>query len=288
MGTSIVTGGAGFLGSHLVDKLTSGGEAVVVLDNLATGHLGNLAGAIASGRATFIYTDIAVGTDALRDIIRSGGVENVERIYHFVPRPPPAEDPLVHAEAMRALIDIAIEKGARLVVVSDEFSGPAEAVDEAAVGAAVRDRELDARIVRVFHCYGPRADTGDADIAAMFEATRQRRPMPIEGSGKQVRPMTYVADAIDGLLTVALREDAPLATDIVSTDEPSALEIARTLARGVGRDFAFEYVTGHPEPQHPLAGRNDRVALGVPAGTSLEAGLRKTYDWFTKESHQYV
>jgi nucleoside-diphosphate-sugar epimerase len=124
----------------------------------------------------------------------------------------------------------------------------------------------------------------------MFEATLARRPMPIEGSGKQVRPMTYVADAIDGLLTVARRRGGALEPiDIVSTDEPSAIEIARTLARGVGRDFVYEYVSERtPSVDHNAPGASDHVAFGVPPATSLEAGLRKTYDWFSKESNLFV
>jgi nucleoside-diphosphate-sugar epimerase len=205
----------------------------------------------------------------------------VEYIYHFVPRP---------HRAIHALIDIAVEQRARLIVCADDYFGHSEAIDEAAVGTAVRERGLDARIVRVLHCYGPRAHKGDDDITAMFEATLARRPLPIEGSGKQVRPMTYVADAIEGLLTVARRPPGALEPiDIVSTDEPSAIEIARTLARGVGRNFVYEYVGGHTASvDRDAPGCGDHVAFGVPPGTSLEAGLRKTYDWFTKESRLFV
>lgn len=286
MATSIVFGGAGFLGSHLVDALTARGESVVVVDDLTTGRLSNLGRAISSGRVTFVYVDLPIDTDLLRKIVRSSQTRRVDYLYLFVP---PDGD-----RGTSASIDVAIEQRARLIVSSVagnraqaglEWDGAAV---ETVVASAVRERGLDARIVRVWPCYGPRAHAGDAVIAALLEAALARRPMPIEGSGLQVRPITYVLDAIDRLVEVArLPQASSEPIEIGGNDERSVLEIARILARTAGTELVVECAPAAHRLRGPRrAWRNGGLAAGRT--TPLEQGLRSTYAWFANEIGHFV
>jgi UDP-glucose 4-epimerase len=286
MATSIVFGGAGFLGSHLVDALTARGESVVVIDDLTTGRLSNLGRAISSGRVTFVYVDLAIDADLLRKIVRSSQTKRVDYLYWFVP---PSGD-----RGTSASIDVAIEERARLIVSSVAGSRPETglkwdaAAVETVVAAAVRDRGLDARIVRVWPCYGPRAHAGDAVVEALLEAAVARRPMPIEGDGLQVRPITYVLDAIDRLVEVArLPQAAFEPIEIGGSDERSVLEIARILARTAGTELVVECGPAAHRPRGPRRALRTG-GLAAARTTPLEQGLRSTYAWFANETGQFV
>jgi nucleoside-diphosphate-sugar epimerase len=295
--TSIVTGGAGFLGSHLVDVLIKRGESVIVFDNLATGQLANLERAISSGRATFVYANGIRDAAALRPLLTSGGVKTVDAVYHFaVPKPAASaaaawdEAPAAQAVSVGALIDIALEYRARFILAS-----PATLVvedgDETAVSVAASTQGLDARIGRFFDCYGPRMHATDgALVPALCEAAVNRRPFPIEGSGEDLRSLTFVADALNLLLRIA---DAPRGAhapvDIGSDEHRSALEITRTFARTARLEFNVDYVPARAlEPGRRAADGTRARALGWKPSTSLEDGLRITYDWFSRENRQFV
>jgi nucleoside-diphosphate-sugar epimerase len=322
--TSIVTGGAGFLGSHLVDALAKRGESVVVLDNLTTGRLANLESAISSGRVTFVYADVAVDATALREILAGGGVTKVDCIFHLAsPASPnaysrhPWETLAVNGIGTMSLIDIALQHHARFIFSStsevygdplvhpqseDYFGnvdpiGPRSCYDEgkrfgeAAVAAAVSKRGLAGRIVRFFNCYGPRMQSADGRlIPALLEAAANRAPLPIQGTGEQTRSMTYVDDAIELLLLVADRRQPMLQPiNIGSDDERSVNEIARLLAHVLQVEFTPEYSAGRPgDPQRRRPDLRRARALGWQAATSLEDGLRLTYDWFSRESGLFV
>jgi len=321
--TSIVTGGAGFLGSHLVDALAKRGESVVVLDNLTTGRLGNLERAISSGRVTFVYADVAVDRTSLRAIVAGSGTKKIDSIYHLAsPASPsahsahPWETLAVNGLGTMSLIDIALEHRARFIFSStaeiygdplvhpqaeDYFGnvdpiGPRSCYDEgkrfgeAAVAAAVNKRSLDGRIVRFFNCYGPRMQTADGQlIPAFFEAAANRQPLPIQGTGEQTRSLTYVDDAIELLLMVAEQQQSSLQPiNIGNDEEKSVMDIARSLADVLRVDFIPEFIPGRPSG--PL--RRPDIArargLGWKPTTSLEDGLRLTFDWFSRESQLFV
>ena len=286
MATSIVFGGAGFLGSHLVDALSARGESVVVVDDLTTGRLSNLERAISSGRVTFVYVDLPIDADLLRRIVHSSQSKRVDYLYCFVP---PDGD-----GGTSASIDVAVEQRARLIVSSmaggrnaaghDPHGGAVESV----MAAAVRERGLDARFVRVWPCYGPRAQAGDTLVAGLLEALLARRPMPIEGSGLQVRRITYVLDAIERLVHVSRLPQASFEPiEIGGTDERSVLEIARILARAAGTELVVEC---GPASHRPRGRRRPLRNGGFAAGrtTPLEAALHSTYAWLAKEIELFV
>jgi nucleoside-diphosphate-sugar epimerase len=323
--SSIVTRGAGFLGSHLVDALTRRGESVIALDNLTTGRLANLESAISSGRVTFVYSDVTHDAESLNEIVAGSGAKRVSAIYHLASpegsdsaSERPSEALAVDDESgLTALIELAIAHRAKLIVssnaassgdslapsVSEDFTGNGEPIGqrerhdggksfgEAAVSAAVAKHGLDARIVRFFHCYGPRMQDADEDVlSSFFKAAANRDPFPIHGTGDQVRSMTFVRDAIDLLVMIADRGDKSLTTiDIGNDDRRSALDIAKTLARVLRRDFVAEYVpVPARERQHDLPDLTHARALGWAPSTSLDYGLQVTYNWFTQQSQLFV
>src|SRR5271165_6995321 len=262
---TLVTGGAGFLGSHLVNTLVDDGERVIILDNLSTGHVRNLEHALSSGLATYVYADVAVPPDRLRETIAKASKAHVERIYHFAsPASPEAygADPwgtlAANAIGTMSLVEVALEHRARLLFASTsevygdplvhpqpesyfgnvDPVGPRSQYDEgkrfgeACVAAAVRARALDGRIVRFFNCYGPGMAEGDGRlIPALIEALLTGGRFPIHGTGRQTRSMTYVRDALELARIVMERETPALCpVNVGNDDERSVDEIARALA----------------------------------------------------------
>jgi nucleoside-diphosphate-sugar epimerase len=324
LSTSIVTGGAGFLGSHLVDALVKRGESVVVLDNLTTGRLGNLESAISSGRVTFIYADVAADSTSLHAIFFGSGIKKIDSIYHLAsPTSPnastahPWETLAVNGLGTMSLVDIAIRHRARFIFSStsevyrdplvhpqpeDYFGnvdpiGPRSCYDEgkrfgeAAMVAAVEKRTIDGRIVRFFDCYGPRMQNADGRlIPALLEAAANRQPLPIQGTGEQTLSMTYVDDAIELLLMVADQPQSRLQPiDIGNDDERTVIEIAKSLADVLRIDFVPEFLPGRPsDPQRRRPDLARARALGWKPTHSLEDGLRITYDWFSRDSRLFI
>ena len=314
---SLITGGAGFLGSHLADRLIGVGHEVVILDNLSSGSVTNIGPAISSGKASFIFGDCAQGADALREHLRAANVPRLDRIFHLAsPASPeaygnhPWETLLVNSVGTMSLIELALEHRARFVYASTseiygdplvhpqpesyfgnvDPIGPRSCYDEgkrfgeAAVSAAVAARGLDARIVRFFNCYGPRMQRGDGRLVpALIDAALAGRPLPIQGTGRQTRSMTFVGDALELLLLVTQSMQEMLQpVNIGNDDERSVEEIARAFSKVAGVPFEPEYVAARPaDPQRRRPDMTLARSLGWSPATDLETGLAQTFAWFS-------
>ncbi len=313
---NLITGGAGFVGSHLVNALVDNGDRVIIVDNLSTGHVRNLEYALSSDRATFVYADVAVPYSEMAKLIADTTTSKIDRIYHLAsPASPQAygADPwgtlAVNGLGTMTLIETALHHGSRFLFTSTseiygdplvhpqpesyfgnvDPIGPRSCYDEgkrfgeAVVAAAVRARNLDGRIVRLFNCYGPYMSDGDGRlIPALIEAAQAGRPFPIHGSGRQTRSMTYVSDAVDLIGKVMDWTPAMLApVNVGNDDERSVEEIAKTLARVAGVEYSVDRLP--PREQDPQRRRPDITlarTLGWSPSTSLEDGLFATYHWF--------
>lgn len=316
----LITGGAGFLGSHLANALVDDGEEIIIVDNLSTGHVRNLEHAVSSGRATFIYGDVAVPSSEIEALIRDGlRGRSLDRVWHLAsPASPdaygahPWETLAVNGLATMSLIDVALAHRARFLYTSTSeiygdplvhpqpesyFGnvnpiGPRSCYDEgkrfgeAAVATGVRARGLDGRLVRFFNCYGPMMEAGDGRlIPALIDAILNGRPLPIQGTGQQTRSMTYVDDAI-ALLRLVMERPQPVLqpVNIGNDDERTVEAIARALAEVTGTPFNPVYETAREDdPQRRKPDLTLARSYDWAPATSLEDGLRTTWRWFTED-----
>jgi nucleoside-diphosphate-sugar epimerase len=321
----LITGGAGFLGSHLADVIVARGDDVIIADNLITGSVSNVEAALAGGNATFLYADVARPAAELRETLgRATRGRRLDMIFHLAsPASPQAYEAnqwqtlAVNSIGTMSLIEIAREYGARFIFASTseiygnplihpqpesyfgnvDPIGPRSCYDEskrfgeAAVAAGVRTLGLDARIVRFFNCYGPRMQSADGRlIPSLIDAALEGRPLPIQGLGRQTRSMTYVDDAISLMLAVAERPQDRLEPVNIGSDEESTVEdVARAVAGVAGMPFRVEYLPARPDdPQRRKPDLTRAYRYGWRPTTPLIEGLQRTYEWFALQRAAYA
>jgi dTDP-glucose 4,6-dehydratase len=266
---NLVTGGAGFIGSRLVNALVDRGDEVVIIDDMSSGRIRNLEHAVQSGRATLIYADAALAAGPLGELVGRAASGPIDRIYHFASN-----------AAVGSLIELALAHSARFLLAS----APAgNRFAEAAVAAAVREHGLVGRIVRFFDCYGPAMNEDDGRlISALFRAALDGEPAPIAGTGKETRAPLYVDDAI-ALVRLVMERHQPVfeAVDARDRRRHSVEEIARAVARVVGVEFRPQYLPLEDDQiaQEPPAGSAAADTYGWRPKTPLDAGLYATYTW---------
>lgn len=300
----LVAGGAGFVGSHLVELLLERGDDMVVVDNLLTGSDANLAH-LPRERVTLVRENVEAAPDG-----------DYERVYHLAsPASPDAYDRhqvatlSANAEGTRRLLDIAERCGARFLLASTseiygdplehpqretywgnvDPIGPRSMYDEgkryaeALTVAYVRERGADARIVRIFNAYGPRMQLGDGRMPSAFIAAALRgESLPVHGDGSQTRSLCFVKDTVLGLVAAMERGRAAEAYNIGRADECSVLEFAQLVIRAAESDSQVRFVPGRPQDiqrRRPDGTKSERELGWVPL-TPLEAGLRRTIDWY--------
>jgi nucleoside-diphosphate-sugar epimerase len=311
----VVSGAAGFVGSHLVDRLVAEGEHVVAVDNLLTGKLANLEGAIARGRCTYVFADVSDGPAVQRLILEA--TPRIDEIYHLAsPASPeaygayPWQTLCVNSIGTMAMLDLAAETGARMLYTSTSeiygdplehpqsegyFGnvnpiGPRACYDEgkrfgeAAVSVARATRGTEARLARIFNCYGPRMDVADGRlIPALFGAAVRGEPFPLHGDGLQTRSLTYVDDLVDGLIRVLRRPMQNFTpVNLGAEDERTVADIARIVARIAGVEYEVRALDARPEdPRRRKPVIDIARTLGWSPVTPLEVGLQQTYAWYT-------
>jgi nucleoside-diphosphate-sugar epimerase len=304
----LVAGGAGFVGSHLVDLLLQGGSDVTVLDSFVTSSARNLAHVRQHPRLRLMRRDV-----------RTRVPGSFERIYHLAsPASPddygrePIHTLLTNAIGTHGLLELARRCGARLLLAStsevygdplvhpqrEDYRGnvdpigPRSSYDEgkrfaeAMTIAYVRQHGVDARIVRIFNTYGPRMRPGDGRMPSAFIASALRgEPIPVHGSGRQTRSLCYVVDTAGGLIAAMERGRAGEVYNIGRPDELTVGEFARLVKRATGSLSPIRRVAGRPQDirrRKPDIAKAKRE-LGWTPRTSLEDGLRETVDHFAAE-----
>ncbi|MDL2260572.1 NAD-dependent epimerase/dehydratase family protein [Deltaproteobacteria bacterium OttesenSCG-928-K17] len=312
-GLVLVTGGAGFIGSHLVEALAAGGARVRVLDDLSTGSLDNLAGVLPGGRVEFIGGGIE-DEAALRKAL-----EGVEVIYHLagmVSVPESLADPArcqkLNDLAVFNLYRAAAEAGVRRVVFSSSSAvyGEIEPPHHEELcprpntpyaiykllgehyGIYFQEfQSLETVVLRYFNVYGPRQrpDSPDSGVISIFmDSLLKGRPPHIFGTGEQTRDFVYVADVVRANLAAAgafALDGRPF--NIGSGRAVSINELYRTLAQLAEKpDLAPVYCDSRPGDILHSFGPVDRAAnyLKIIPSVSLAEGLDRTWKWFAQAS----
>jgi len=303
-GRAVVTGGAGFVGSHLCDRLLAEGWTVVCVDSLLTGNRDNLASSLTADRFSFLEADVTRELDVEGD---------VDWVFHLASPASPRdyqEHPIatLRVGAFGSLngLDLAHRKGAGFFLssTSEVYGDPqihpqpesywgnvnpigprsvydeAKRFAEAATMAYHRVHALPVRIIRIFNTYGPRMRSYDGRAVPNFiHQALAGEPITIHGDGSQTRSLCYVDDLIEGIWRV-LRADLTGPINLGSTEEVSVRQLAeliRSLAHSTSELVYEERPVDDPEVRRPdttLA----RELLGWQPGVSLREGLQKTLD----------
>jgi dTDP-glucose 4,6-dehydratase len=303
----LVTGGAGFIGSHLCDFLLARGCEVVCMDNLLTGSTDNIAH-ISDPRFLFVKHDVT-------NYIVVGGA--LDYVLHFAsPASPidylelPIQTLKVGALGTHKALGLAKERRAKFLLAStsevygdplvhpqreDYWGnvnpvGPRGVYDEAKRFAEAmtmayhRVHGLDARIVRIFNTYGPRMRLTDGRAIPTFVRQALRNePLTVFGDGSQTRSFTYVSDLVEGIWAL-MQADVNEPVNIGNPREMTLLELARQIIRmsGSRSEVVFRPLpTDDPKVRQPDITKARRV-LGWEPKVEVEEGLRRTIDWCRK------
>jgi nucleoside-diphosphate-sugar epimerase len=305
----LVTGGAGMIGSHLVDALLVQGDQVIVLDNFLTGRPSNLAHLAAHSRLQIVEADVAAAADLLHRVGR------IDRIYHLAsPASPidfaryPQETLVTNAEGTHVVLELARDIGARFLLASTSEvygdpaehpqtetywghvnpTGPRSCYDEGKRYAESltmtfwRSHGVDARIVRLFNTYGPRNRLDDGRVVPAFcVQALTGQPLTVYGNGEQTRSLCYVEDIVRGLLVTM--ETAGLGGEVFnlgSPEERTVLQIAKLILALADRPHQIDHQplpVDDPTRRCPDIGKARRL-LGWAPRVTLEDGLSRSLE----------
>jgi len=307
MGRVLVTGGAGFLGSHLCDGLLGEGYSVVAADNLLTGSVANLEHLRNDSRFEFVETDVC----------RAGEWGELEYVFHFASPASPVDYAKHGIETLRVgsygtfeALEAARRSGAKFMMASTSECygdpmvhpqtetywgnvnpiGPRSVYDEAkrfseAVTMAYRRyHQVDTRILRIFNTYGPRMQINDGRVIPnfMWQALRGE-DLTVYGDGGQTRSFCYVSDEVDGILRLA-KSAEHLPVNIGNPTEFTILECARQVIAitGSASQIKFEALPqDDPKQRCPDISKAKRL-LGWEPKVSLQSGLKLSLEYFRK------
>ncbi|MER3401732.1 MAG: NAD-dependent dehydratase [Armatimonadota bacterium] len=307
MKRAIITGGAGFVGSHLAERLIQEGWYVIVIDNLITGQRANMEPLESSGQMEFLYHDI-------RQPVQVEG--QVDFVFHLASTASPVdfvnlpiETLTVGSYGTQNALELALEKGAKFLFTStsEVYGDPlvhpqsedywgnvnpigvrsvydeAKRYAESLVMAYHRYKGADTRIARIFNTYGERMRLKDGRVVPNFVCQAlQGEPITVYGDGSQTRSFCYVADLIEGIWRLA-HTDYHLPINLGNPVEHTILELAQLIKRLTNSPSPIEFraflTTDDPRQRCPDISCA-RELLGWEPQVSLEEGLRRTIRYF--------
>jgi dTDP-glucose 4,6-dehydratase len=305
----VVTGGAGFLGSHLCEQFVSQGVEVVCLDNLLTGRAANVSALQGNPAFRFVRSDVS-------DYIHVPGP--VDAVLHFASPASPVDYLQLPIETLKVgslgtlhSLGLARDKGARFILAStsEVYGDPqvhpqpetywghvnpvgprgvydeAKRFSEALVTAYRTSRSVDTGIVRIFNTYGPRMRPNDGRaIPTFMRQALAGEPLTVAGDGSQTRSICYVDDLVTGIIALT-RSQLSGPVNIGNPDEMSILDLARRIIELTGSASEVAFVDrpvddpGVRRPDTTLVAR----ALGWRPTVTWADGLTRTAEWFAKE-----
>ncbi len=304
----LITGGAGFIGSHLCDRFLRDGHRVVAMDNLITGSQENIAHLAGNRDFEFIYHDVS-------NFIHVPGPVNA--VLHFAsPASPidylkyPIQTLKVGALGTHNALGHALAKGAKFLLAStsevygdplkhpqkESYAGNVDPVGprgvydeakryaEALVMAYHRQHQMDTRIVRIFNTYGPRMRLDDGRVVPNFIGQALRgEALSVYGDGSQTRSFQYIDDLIEGVVRL-LRSDFVEPVNIGTSREISILDFAKIVNRVANNRAGIVFadgsrIDGDPQTRRPDTARAREVLNWRPR-VELEHGLEWTLEYF--------
>ncbi len=302
----LITGGAGFIASHLTDLLLKEGHEVICVDNLITGSLHNIKHHEGNKKFKFIQHDISTYLDYK---------EKVDYVLHMASPASPIDYLELPIETLEVgslgtfnALELALKSGAKYLISSTsevygdpEVSpqsesywgnvnpvGPRSVYDEAkrfgeaTTMAYKRKYNLDAKIIRIFNTYGPRMRKNDGRVVPNFiSQALTNQPFTIFGDGKQTRSFCYVSDLVDGIYKV-MNSNIETPINLGNPNEFTMLELANVV--GKAANISVKTIT-KPLPQDDPKQRRPDISkakkeLGWEPVVQLEEGIKQTIDWF--------
>ena len=308
----VVTGGAGFIGSHLCTRLLDEGHSVLCVDNFVTGAERNIAALLHQPHFSFVQQDVTKPFDF-----------EAEAIFHLAsPASPvgymehPIETILVNSQGTYLMLEQARKQNAMFLVASTSEAygdplvhpqredywgnvnpiGPRACYDESKrLGETLtmeyhRQYQLNGRIVRIFNTYGPNSQLNDGRMIPNFiTQALLNEPLTIYGDGSITRSICYVSDLVDGLMLAMFQpRTAGEVFNLGNTEEHTVLEYAHTIIRlcEASSSIIFEpNRVDDPERRRPDISKAQQV-LGWQPRVSLDGGLRRTIEWFSNNISQ--
>jgi nucleoside-diphosphate-sugar epimerase len=306
---ALVTGAAGFVGSHLAERLLQEGFSVVGVDNLCTGRLRNLESCRNHADFEFVQADLIEGVPAPLFEVKW------EWVFHFAsPASPPKyfEMPLqtlrINSEGTRHLLELCRKSGAKFFYAStsEVYGDPlvhpqlesywgnvnpigvrsiydeAKRYGEAITYAYHRSHQVDVRVIRIFNTYGPRMDPEDGRVVTnlMFQALKDK-PLTLYGDGLQTRSFQYVSDLIEGVMRL-MRADYVWPVNLGNPGEFTIREFSekvRSLIPSSKESVFLPLPSDDPKQRKPDIALAKKL-LGWEPKIDLEQGLRLTLDYF--------
>jgi dTDP-glucose 4,6-dehydratase len=312
----LITGAAGFLGSHLCDRLLADGHEVVGMDNFITGHPENLAHLAKREQFAFYKHDVS-------NYIFVPG--KIDAVLHFAsPASPNPKSPFGYfnlpIQTMKAgalgthnTLGVAKNGNAKFLLAStseiygdpevhpqtESYAGHVDPVGtravydeakrfaEALTMAYHRTHEVDTRIVRIFNTYGPRMDLEDGRALPNFlKQALLGQPLTVYGKGEQTRSFCYVDDLIDGIIRL-LNSDEHMPVNIGNPNEMTILQFAEEINRIVGNKAGVVFMPDErsardPQRRQPDISRAQSI-LGWSPKVSLEEGIQRTIPYFRQQ-----
>jgi dTDP-glucose 4,6-dehydratase len=306
---AVVTGGAGFLGSHLVDRMIREGWSVVVIDNLITGRTANIEHHFGNSRFEFQEHDVSNHIDVAGD---------VDFVFHFASPASPDDFKRYPIQVLKVgglgthnALGLAKAKGAKFMLASTSEVygdplvspqpetywgnvnpiGPRGVYDEAkryaeAMTMAYHNfHGLDTRIVRFFNTYGPRMRLDDGRVVPNFLGQALRgEPLTVYGDGSQTRSFGFVHDILEGVWRLA-HSEFHLPVNIGTLEERTILTFAQEVIKATGSAstiILLPALEDDPKQRRPDLTRANEI-LGWHPSTSLEEGLAQTIPYFKSE-----
>jgi dTDP-glucose 4,6-dehydratase len=303
----LISGAAGFLGSHLTDLLLGQGHEVAGVDNFITGKPENIAHLKSNPKYSFTQADVI-------EPVKIEG--HLDRIYHMASPASPigyvkhqVATLKVNSQGTWNLLELAEKRGARFLMAStsecygdpavhpqrEDYWGnvnpiglrsmydEAKRFSEACTMAYNRERKVDTRIIRIFNTYGPRMDPYDGRVVISFiRQAMHNEPLTVFGTGSQTRSLCYVSDLVRGI-NLTMESDFPEPINLGNPDEISILQIAHTILELIPESRSL--ITYHPMPPDdprvrcPDISRAKQI-LGWTPVVPRQEGLKKMIEFY--------